>query len=225
MTWVGPFNLWSSSWALKIALIYSRTFPLIVLKDNSVWSHQAFFVSIQSSFLSYSFILTVADWQIGDELVIAASGKSMRENEIVFITGTSEGGRTVHFKPPLKYKHVSLVQKIDGRIIETRAEVRLRLFISSWNFTGLGDTITSQKWLIHPRERDVSNGIREHWNVIYLYAIEWTPFTNPLEKPIGYVFQIFDTLPNTWICQITYYKRNKSLSSRELLENGAHGSL
>ena len=77
--------------------------------------------------------------------MIAASGKSMRENEIVFITGTSEGGRTVHFKPPLKYKHVSLVQKIDGRIIETRAEVRLRLFISSWNFTGLGDTITSQK--------------------------------------------------------------------------------
>lgn len=48
----------------------------------------------------------------------------MRENEVVFITGVSDGGRTIDFKPPLKYKHISVVQNIGGRVVQTRTEVK-----------------------------------------------------------------------------------------------------
>lgn len=69
--------------------------------------------------------LAVPDWRVGDELIIAATGKTMRENEVVFISSLSSDFKTVHFKPALKYKHISLVQTIAGRAIETRAEVGL----------------------------------------------------------------------------------------------------
>lgn len=70
-------------------------------------------------------IPAVPDWKVGDEIVIAATGKSMRENEVVFITALSNGAKTIHFTPKMKYKHISLVQTIAGRVIETRAEVGL----------------------------------------------------------------------------------------------------
>ena len=70
-------------------------------------------------------IFAVPDWKVGDEIVIAATGKSIRENEVIFITGISNNGQTIHFKPALKYKHVSISQTIAGRVIDTRAEVGL----------------------------------------------------------------------------------------------------
>ena len=72
-----------------------------------------------------SLIFAVPDWRVGDEIVIAATGKSMRENEVVFITSFSDNFHTLHFKPALVYKHISLVQTIGGRVVETRAEVGL----------------------------------------------------------------------------------------------------
>lgn len=64
-------------------------------------------------------------WEVGNEIVIAATGRSERENEQVTITAVTNGGKTLTFKPPLKYKHISMVQTIAGKSIETRAEVGL----------------------------------------------------------------------------------------------------
>ena len=68
-------------------------------------------------------IFEVPDWQIGDEIVIAATGRSIRENEVLVITAVN--GRFVEFDPPLLYMHISIAQTIEGRYIETRAEVGL----------------------------------------------------------------------------------------------------
>jgi len=67
----------------------------------------------------------VPDWRIGDEIVIASTSKSIRENEVLFITNISADGQVISFRPNLKYKHVSLTQTIAGRVIETSAEIGL----------------------------------------------------------------------------------------------------
>ena len=64
-------------------------------------------------------------WNINDEIVITATAKSIRENEVVIIIDISPDGKTIEFGPPLKYKHISIEQTIAGRRIETRAEVGL----------------------------------------------------------------------------------------------------
>ena len=64
-------------------------------------------------------------WQPGDKIVIAPTGKNIREHEEVMIVGVQQGGKVIQVRPPLKYKHISLVQTIAGRTIETRAEVGL----------------------------------------------------------------------------------------------------
>jgi len=69
--------------------------------------------------------LSASDWKVGSEIVIASTSKSMRENEVLHITGISNGGKTIAFKPALKYKHVAITQTIEGRIIETAAEIGL----------------------------------------------------------------------------------------------------
>lgn len=69
--------------------------------------------------------LTVAvpDWKTGDEIVIASTSKSMRENEVAHITSVSTDGKIIQFEPALKFKHIALTQMIEGRTIETAAEV------------------------------------------------------------------------------------------------------
>ena len=69
--------------------------------------------------------LPVNDWKIGDEVVIAATSKSLRENEVVKITGVRDGGMTLDIWPALNYTHISFNQSISGHMIETRAEVGL----------------------------------------------------------------------------------------------------
>ena len=64
-------------------------------------------------------------WQPGDKIVIAPTGKNIREHEELKIVGVQQGGKLIQVNPPLKYKHISLVQTIAGRTIETRAEVGL----------------------------------------------------------------------------------------------------
>ena len=70
-------------------------------------------------------IHSVLDWKVGDEIIIASTSKSIRENEVVTITAVSNDGRTLSITPPLKYTHVSIVQTLAGRDIETRGEVGL----------------------------------------------------------------------------------------------------
>ena len=67
--------------------------------------------------------LPVNDWNIGDEIVIASTSKSLRENEVVKITGVRDGGKTVDISQALNYTHISINQTIAGRMVETRGEV------------------------------------------------------------------------------------------------------
>eukprot|EP00794_Sanderia_malayensis_P009058 gene9058-10026_t len=70
-------------------------------------------------------LLPAQGWNIGDEIVIASTTKSIRENEVVKITGKRDGDKTLDISPALKYRHTSFSQTIAGRVIETRAEVGL----------------------------------------------------------------------------------------------------
>ena len=69
--------------------------------------------------------LSARGWKVGDEVVIASTSKSMRENEAVRIVSVTSDMKTLTITPALKYKHVSISQTIAGRLIETRAEVGL----------------------------------------------------------------------------------------------------
>ena len=64
-------------------------------------------------------------WKIGDQIVLASTSRTQRENEEFNITNLSADGRTIGITPPVKHKHISIVQTISGRTIETRAEVGL----------------------------------------------------------------------------------------------------
>ena len=72
--------------------------------------------------------VAVPDWKYGDEIVIASTSKSMRENEVAHISLVSADGKTIQFEPALKFKHIALTQTIDGRTIETAAEVCIVCF-------------------------------------------------------------------------------------------------
>lgn len=64
-------------------------------------------------------------WNVGDQVVLTSTSRSPEENEEFNITSISSDGRTIGIDPSVRYKHISLVQTIAGRQIETRAEVGL----------------------------------------------------------------------------------------------------
>ena len=64
-------------------------------------------------------------WKPGDKIVLAPTGKNIREHEELMIVGVQQAGKVIQVYPPLKYKHFSIVQNFAGRVIETRAEVGL----------------------------------------------------------------------------------------------------
>uniref|UniRef100_A0A7M5XJA2 G8 domain-containing protein n=2 Tax=Clytia hemisphaerica TaxID=252671 RepID=A0A7M5XJA2_9CNID len=76
---------------------------------------------------SIDLIFPVPGWKAGDEIVIASTSKSLRENEVRFITSLSNDNQTIHFTEPLEYMHVSIVQNFEGwhEPVETRGEVGL----------------------------------------------------------------------------------------------------
>ena len=64
-------------------------------------------------------------WSVGDQIVLASTSRSPAQNEEFTITSVSDDGQTLGVTPSVKYKHISIVQNIAGRRIETRAEVGL----------------------------------------------------------------------------------------------------
>eukprot|EP00794_Sanderia_malayensis_P006709 gene6709-7471_t len=56
-------------------------------------------------------LLPAQGWNIGDEIVIASTTKSIRENEVVKITGKRDGDKTLDISPALKYRHTSFSQQ------------------------------------------------------------------------------------------------------------------
>lgn len=81
--------------------------------------------TVESGDTQMDLIFAVLDWNIGDEIVIASTSKSIVENEVLHITDILNSGKTLQFEPPLKYKHISHNQTIAGRFIQTQAEVGL----------------------------------------------------------------------------------------------------
>ena len=63
------------------------------------------------------------DWEVGGTIVLAATSFSQRENEELKITAIDETGTVLSISPPLQYKHISIQQVIEGRDIDTSAEV------------------------------------------------------------------------------------------------------
>ena len=63
------------------------------------------------------------DWEVGGKIVIASTSYSQRENEELEITGISNSGYTLTISPALEYEHISIQQEIEGRYIDTSAEV------------------------------------------------------------------------------------------------------
>nr|XP_047143668.1 fibrocystin-L-like isoform X2 [Hydra vulgaris] len=87
----------------------------------NTWSRIA--KTVNPNDVEMELIFEVPDWKVGDVIVIAATGRSIRENEVLTITKVN--GKFVSFDPPLKYMHISVTQFIEGRYIETSAEVGL----------------------------------------------------------------------------------------------------
>lgn len=70
--------------------------------------------------------ITLADavnWRKGDRICVAPSGYSAREAEEAIVTETS--GKAVRIESALKYKHWGATQKVEGRVLDERAEVGL----------------------------------------------------------------------------------------------------
>ncbi len=65
------------------------------------------------------------DWEIGGKVVIASTSLSQRENEELEIIGIDSNGLMLTVSPPLEYEHISVRQTIEGRFIDTSAEVGL----------------------------------------------------------------------------------------------------
>ena len=65
------------------------------------------------------------DWDVGGTLVIASTSFSQRENEERIIESITAGerGSIIKLTKPLDFEHISIQQTIDGRYIDTSAEV------------------------------------------------------------------------------------------------------
>lgn len=63
------------------------------------------------------------DWEVGGKIVIASTSYSQRENEEVEITNIDQFRTTLTVTPALTYEHISVQQLIEGRYIDTSAEV------------------------------------------------------------------------------------------------------
>jgi len=71
-------------------------------------------------------VITLAhdtQWQVGDSIVIASSNVEPREAETRVISATD--GRTFTLDQPLNFDHFGEQQELDGRILDSRAEVGL----------------------------------------------------------------------------------------------------
>ena len=66
------------------------------------------------------------DWETGDKIVVAATGKDGNETEENEIASVSEDGRVLSLVHKLAYKHLGVTETFEGgHFIEMRAEVGL----------------------------------------------------------------------------------------------------
>lgn len=72
-------------------------------------------------------LVDAVEWNVGDEIVIAASGHkhTQSENEQHTITAISSDKRTITLADALEAKHWGEEETFDGTLVEFRAEVGL----------------------------------------------------------------------------------------------------
>ena len=86
------------------------------------WTHLA---STATAGSNQIYLMKAVTWKTGDNIVLAATGKSQRENEEATIQQVTNGGKTLILQSPLKYNHISIAQTFEGIQVETRGEVGL----------------------------------------------------------------------------------------------------
>lgn len=63
------------------------------------------------------------NWSVGDRIVVAPSGFTPAESEVVTITALN--GNAIEVSPPLYYRHWGTTQTLGSRVLDARAEVGL----------------------------------------------------------------------------------------------------
>ncbi|XP_072177767.1 fibrocystin-L-like [Diadema setosum] len=89
-----------------------------------MWTHLAETIEPGATQLT---LMKAVTWEVGDHFVIASTGDrhKQNQNEERTITAISGDGMTLTFEPPMDYEHISIVQEVEGVVLETRAEVGL----------------------------------------------------------------------------------------------------
>ncbi len=89
---------------------------------NLTWTRLSATVSAGSDTI---YLQKHIEWEVGGSIVIASTSFSQRENEERIIESITSGeqGSILKLTEPLEYEHISIQQTIDGRYIDTSAEV------------------------------------------------------------------------------------------------------
>ena len=108
----------------KTLALREGTLDLHGLHVPITWTHLSATADVGATELH---LMKAVTWKPGDEIILAPTGKSQREFEELTITAVLNANKTLQVTPPLRYKHISIVQYFDGvqHRVETRAEVGL----------------------------------------------------------------------------------------------------
>ncbi|XP_045124918.1 fibrocystin-L-like [Portunus trituberculatus] len=108
----------------KVLAVRDGTLDLHGKHVPITWTHLA--QTAEAGETTITLVLPVT-WKQGDQIVIATTEKrfSINENEVRTIASVSEDGLEVTLTEALEHTHISLIQTLGGRTVETRAEVGL----------------------------------------------------------------------------------------------------
>lgn len=89
---------------------------------NPTWTELASTVNPGDNTLT---LTTAVDWQVGEEIVVAATGYNHYESERKTITAVSADMKMLTVSTPFIYKHFSDIETYSGEAFIMRAEVGL----------------------------------------------------------------------------------------------------
>ncbi|KAL4228989.1 Fibrocystin-L [Mactra antiquata] len=108
----------------KVLAVRNGTLELHGIEVPITWTRLASTASQGSTTIE---LVDAVEWNVGDEIVIAATGNrhTQSENEKATITAISGDKRTLTLAAPLEAEHVGTEETFDGTLVEFRAEVGL----------------------------------------------------------------------------------------------------
>ncbi|MEM9044724.1 MAG: G8 domain-containing protein [Pseudomonadota bacterium] len=101
-------------------------------------------------------------WEVGDVIAIAPSGRDWQEDEVRIITAVSNGGRTVTIDEPLEFNHYGEIETytngVDSWDIDMRAEVALlsRNITIQGDEDSVDDGFGAHTMIMHGAEQHIS---------------------------------------------------------------------